>query len=636
MNINMNQIKNESFDLWSGANFVLWSKARYDFELIAELLNYIESTSLCLSLLNTVNNHIQNAPSEVFFDGTIKSLKFLIKNNYLNISDLSEITNGHKHLKRLLKKYSKKIDIIDVFFDIEEPTLGAMLIEYPHLLNMILEDSLGQKLINEALIKNGITDYDSFIEKIDNDFNSKEVNEDKYSKEAMKCKIIYLGLRMKNKKFFITKNCTETIKLFSTLTDQLIESEDYSKGIINAIYASFYGSNKWNKEKKVHLTGCQLLQLNFQLLSSPENHMSTFIYEMLLKNETEKIGKKYFGDSYSYEGFVASLAIKMVIVIIIFRSQDFIPKDEKPEVNIFGKGALLDGLNYAVKETEKNGKKMLKPKQWFIDYYRKELDKRMAFIKFQVDNNISVVELKKNFPRVIYLPVFESFKFFCSQIPHIEILKQIIRLFTNRDITNEIKDDILINFVLNIQKIVSQKKDNNKLSEEENYFKNAFIILIEQIFKNLIKKMVTSLKLHTKIKSYYEESDLFSDASVSIMELIFNFDLTKNNSFIGYLTYNLNLKIKTKSRPKKSEQFTTSESNLKDGFMNDIPDETNLIEEIHKKENILKIKKYINNLPEKQKEAIKKYYEKNERLSEAERRNKNRGLNNIKKAVPVF
>ncbi|MGI6347615.1 MAG: hypothetical protein ACOXZ1_00220 [Patescibacteria group bacterium] len=631
--MNINFKKNESFNLWSRVNFVLWNNARYDFELIAELLKYIQSTSLCLSILDITNKYIKNKnDNTIFFDGTIKSLKYLIKNKYLNISDIPEITNGHKKLKDLLKKYSKKVDIIDIFFDIEEPIFKAILIEYPHLLNIVLEDSLGRSLINKALIKNGVANYNDFLKKINNSLDRTEVSEDKYSKEAMKCKIIYVGLFLNNKKIIISKDSPEMINLFSTLTDKLIESENYSKGIINSLYSSLYGHNKWNKEKKVCLTGCELLKSNFLLLSFPENHIA-FIYEMLLKNETEKIGKKYFGDNYNSEGFIASLAIKMIVIIIIFRSQDFVPKDELAEVAFFSKGALLDGLNYAVKESEKNGKKILKPKQWFINYYKKELEKRVAFIKFQVDNNISVVELREGLPRVIYLPIFESFRFFCSQLPQIETLKQIIKLFTNKNIKNEIKNDILVNFALNIQEIISQKDESVKLSNEENHFKDAFIILIEQIFKNLIKKEIDRLKLQSKIKSYYEESDLFSDASISIIELILSFDLTKNDSFIGYLKYNLNLKIKTKIRPKKSDYLTSFENELADDFMDSIPDENDLIEQINNKENIIKINEYINNLPEKQKEAIRKYYKENKKLSDSERKNKNRGLNKIKEII---
>jgi len=623
----------ETFDLWSKANFALWSNIRYDFELIAELIRRIQSTRKCLDLLDVVNKYLKNAPEEVFFDGTIKSLKYLVKNNYLNISDLPNLTNDEKYLIELLEKYSKKLDITDILFDIEQPTLRAMLIEFPNLWGYILKDKLGQYFISKAMIKNGITDYDSFIKKVDNDLNSIEVDKDKNSKEAMKCKIIYLGLRIKNKKFLISKDDTETIKLFSTLTDQLIESENYDKSIINAFYVSFYGSDEWNKKKKTHLTGCEILQLDFQLLSFPNNHMS-MIYEMLLKEETEKIGKKYFGEDYRYEGFIASLAIKMVITILIFRSQDFIPKSETPDVDIFGKGALLDGLNYAVKMVEKDGKKSLELKQWFIDYYRNELDKRMAFIKFQIDNSISIAELRTGLTRVIYLPVFESFRFFCFS-PPFEVLRQIVKLFKNRDIGNKIKDDILINFVLNIQKIVGAKKQSDKeISKEENYFKDAFILLIGEIFENLVKKIIRSLELQSPIKSYYEKDDLFSDANIAIMELIFNFDLSRNDSFIGYLSYNLRLKIKTSSRIKKSDQYTTFLEEGED-FLESIPDENDFIKQLENQEDRKKIDQCIDNLPEKQKEAIRKLYKRNEQLSDTEKRNKNRGLNKIKEMMAM-
>lgn len=619
----------ETFDLWNKANFVLWSNVRYDFELIAELTRHIKSTAKCLKILDVVNKYLKNTSEKVFFDGTIKSLKYLVKNKHLNISDLPSLTSDEKCLIGLLEKYSRRLDITEIFFDIEEPTLRAMLIEYPHLLETTLEDKLGEYLISKALIKNGITDYDSFVKKIDDGLNSIEVDTDKYSKEAMKCKIIYVGLWVNNKKFSIIGNRTETFKLFSTLTDQLIESENYAKGIINSIYASMYGSSEWNKEKKTHLTGCEILQLDFQLLSCPDNHMSTIIYEMILKEETERIGKKYFGENYRYEGFIASLAIKMAITIIIFRSQDFIPEGERAEIDIFGKGAMLDGLNYAVRMVEKDGGKTLELKQWFIDYYRNELDKRTAFIKLQIDNSIGLVQMR-DIVRVIYLPVFESFRFFCSNTPT-DILWQIIKLFKNKSIGNDIKDDILVNFVINIQKIVGRNTtDNTTISEEENYFKDTFILLIGKIFENLIKKTVRSLELQSPIKSYYEKDDLFGDANLAIIELILNFDLAKSDSFIGYLNYNIRLKIKTSSRIKKSDQYTTSEHDFEEGFLENIPDENDFIKQLGDKEEVAKMQQYIDNLPEKQKEAIRKIYEKNEQLSDTERKNKNRGLNKIR------
>ncbi|HPA25617.1 MAG TPA: hypothetical protein PLK76_02565 [bacterium] len=633
----------ESFDLWSKAQFAMWSNVRHDFELIAELIRYRKSARVCLELLDTINRYIKNAPQEVFFDGTVRSLKYLVKNNYLNISDLPNLTHDEKYLVELLKKYSKKLTITEVFSDIEEPALRATILEYPHLLKETLEDELGRCLINQALLKNDITDEESFVQKVDDGANDIEVDKDKYSKEAMKCKIIYVGLWLNNKKISITKNCTEIIKLFSTLTDQLIESEDYAKGIINSLYVSLYGSSEWNKDKKMHLSGCDILYTDFILLSSPDNHMS-MIYEMLLKEETEKIGRKYFGEKYKPEGFVASLAIKMAIVIILFRSGNFMPKDEKAEVNFFGKGAMLDGLNYGVKIIEEDGKKSLQLKKWFLDYYQNELDKRMAFIKLQVDNCIALTEIRSGITRVIYLPVFESFRFFCSKTPK-EVLEQIIKLFKNQAIDNGIKDDILINFVINIQKIIGVKRlEEKEITEEEKYFKDAFILLISKTFENLVKKIIRSLELQTPIKSYYEKSyeekhnlendDLFGDANVAIMELIWNFDLSKNDSFIGYLSYNLRLKIITSSRIKKSDQYITLEHDLEEGFLENIPGDDDFIKQLNNQEDMAKIQKYTDNLPEKQKEAIRRIQEGNdEAMSDADRQNRSRGLNKIRKMM---
>lgn len=620
----------ETFDVWGKANFVLWSNARYDFELIAELLRHIKSVHKTLYLLNSVNAQIKNAPENVFFDGTIKSLKYLVKNNYFQINNLPSTNEEEKYLIELLVKYSKRLDIMEVISDIEEPTLRAMLLEYPHLLDEVLKDNdLVGYLIGQALLKNGITDAKSLVEKVDNGLNTIEVDLNKNAPEPMKCKIIYLSLRILNGKL---KLCKDLAEEFAKLSDNYIEEEKYTKGFFSATYAVFYGSDEWSKSKPTHLTGCETLYLDFQLLTLPNNHMS-LIYDIFLKEETERIGKKYFREAYRPDGFIASLAIKMAVVIILFRTETFIPKDEKAEVSIFSGASMFSSLNYAVKETS-NKEKPLELKQWFIDYYRNELDKRVAFIKLQVDNGIAIVRIR-DIVRVIYLPVFESFRFFCSKVPS-EVLGQIIKLFRNRTIGNEIKDDILINFVINIQKFVGAKKPTKKeISEEENYFKDAFILLISKIFENLVKKTIRSLELQSPIKSYYEKDDLFSDANIAIIELIVNFDLSKNDSFIGYLSHNLRLKIKTTSRIKKNDQYTALEHNFEEGFLENIPDENDFTKQLSNQENITKIKEYIDNLPEKQKEAIRKLYERNEQLSDSERKNKNRGLNKIREMMSM-
>ena len=65
--------------------------------------------------------------------------------------------------------------------------------------------------------------------------------------------------------------------------------------------------------------------------------------------------------------------------------------------------------------------------------------------------------------------------------------------------------------------------------------------------------------------------------------------------------------------------------------MESFPDKSDLLKQIEDKEMIEKIEKYINNLPQKQKEVIRKFSKWNEQLSASETRNKSRGLNKIKR-----
>lgn len=634
----------ESFDVWGKAQFAMWSNIRYDFELICELTRYRRSAKSCLEILDTVNHYLKNTPEKVFFDGTIKCLKFLIKNNYLNLADLPTLTHDERYLVELLEKYSKRLDITDIISDIEEPTLRAMLLEYPNYISEITKDPLGSHLIAKAMLKNGITDADSLVEKVDNGLNAIEVDKDKNSKEAMKCKIIYLGLFVNNRKISIPRGATHIIHEFETLTDDVVENQTYEKGVFNSLYVALYSQSEWNKERKTHLSGCDTLYLDFQLLMLPDNHMS-IIYDLFLSKYVDEIGKKYFGDEYRPEGFIASLAIKMVVVIILFRTEDFLPKDEKRETDIFNAGAFLGGLNYAVRETG-DPKNPLELKKWFIDYFCDELDKRVAFIKMQIENKVGIVSMREML-RVIYLPVFESFRFFCDRTG---LLNQIIKLLKNKDISNSVKDEIFINFVLNIQKIIANQSTD--IPEDEKRLKDIFILLIKEAFDNFVIKLVKSPQY--PIKKYYEDkktkfgqktSDLESDAILSVIELIMGFDLSKSDSFIAYLTFNLPLKIRTAGRiGKKIDLLTDTESvieksnnleedEIKESFLNSIPEEKILMEAIENKDNLAKIDEYINKLPEKEKEAVRKMVESNEKLNDTERKAKNRGLNKIREMM---
>ena len=611
----------ETFDVWGKAQFAMWSNIRYDFELIAELTRYRNSPRSCLEILDSVNRHLKNHPDTVFFDGTIKCLRYLIKNNYLVLANLPTFTHDDKYLVELLEKYSKRLDITDVLLDIEEPTLRAMLLEYPHLISEVLKDNpLGGHLVGQAMLKNGITDADSLVKKVDNGFNSIEVDPEKNSKEAMKCKILYLGLRINSGKIKVSGNAIGIIHEFETLTDEIVENETYAKGIFNALYAGLYGSDDWNKEKKAHLSGCDTLYLDFQLLMLPENHMS-MTYDIFLSKYVDEIGKKYFGDEYNPEGFIASLAIKMIIVIILFRTENFLPEGEKSETNIYGRGAFLGGLNYAIRETG-DPQNPLELKKWFVDYFCDELDKRVAFLKMQIENNVGIVNMMGR-QRVIYLPVFESFMFFCQRDG---LLEQIIYLLKNKNIPNNVKDEIFINFALNIQKIIT--RHTSDVPEDEQRIKDTFILLISKTFEGLYKNVIKKIKIQSQ--KYYEEKDFMSDASVAVIELILAFDLSKNTSFIGYLSKSLFYKMKTISRMDKMEETTDTENSFEEGFFENIPDAADFMSSLEDRTNLEEIRKHIDKLPEKEKEAVKKMSESNEKLNDTERKAKNRGLNKIR------
>ena len=105
---------------------------------------------------------------------------------------------------------------------------------------------------------------------------------------------------------------------------------------------------------------------------------------------------------------------------------------------------------------------------------------------------------------------------------------------------------------------------------------------------------------------------------------------------VGYLTSNLFFKMKTISRMKEIEKTTDTENNFEEDFLANVPDSTDFIDSIEYEQNLQKIREYIDKLPEKEKEAVKKMAEDNEKLNNTERKAKNRGLNKIRENMKTF
>jgi len=611
----------EGFDLWAKSQFTPWSQARYDFELICELTRHIPQASKCLPLLHTVNSYINTDDKHIFFDGTIKSLKYLIKNDYLSLDKLPNDTDDQKLLLRLLRKYSEKLDVMDIVASIEEPTFRSIATDYPHLFEYLVKENphFAQE-VAKALVVNGVAEDDDFTRLTTSESDVVEVDIDKNSVEAMKCKHIYLGLHVNENRFSVSRNCSVLIDELSSLTDQRIEEGDYTKGVFNAMYVSFYGQNEWSKENHPSLSGCDYIFKYFQLLFLPDNLMS-FIYDEFLSGIVDETGEKYFGDMYHPKGFVASLAIKMVIVIILMRSDSKMPKDEPADTPYFG-GPPMSGLNYALYETKKS-ERPLEMKPWFKDYFTEELDKRMAFLKLQLENDVAVFEMMGR-ERIQYLPVFESFRFFCNRF---QFLPEIIRLFKNQKVSSEVKNEIYINFALNTQKIIA---DHNT-DEHDNEIKDIFILLIRDAFKGLLVNVVNSAR--SSAKKFYETNDLDSDATLAIIQAVLEYDVEKNDNFIAYLKSTLLNRLRSLSRGNKTDQTTYTGDNFEEDFWEHIPSPEDFLSKLEDKSALEQIKGLFDSLSEKEREAVKKQFEQNEKLSDTERRAKNRGLDKIRKLM---
>ena len=184
-----------------------------------------------------------------------------------------------------------------------------------------------------------------------------------------------------------------------------------------------------------------------------------------------------------------------------------------------------------------------------------------------------------------------------------------------------------INFVLNIQKITNDRR----FVDEEKYFYDTFILLITKAFQGLRRNLAKRLKSTTK--KFYEDKDLDSDAILTTIELILGFDPEKNNSFIGYLTRNLELGMRTRGRTNKMDASIQSESSLSDGFLESIPDTTVLTHELENEENLANVRKCVEELQGKERDAVKKALYSDEKLTETEQRAKRRGFDRVREMM---
>lgn len=93
--------------------------------------------------------------------------------------------------------------------------------------------------------------------------------------------------------------------------------------------------------------------------------------------------------------------------------------------------------------------------------------------------------------------------------------------------------------------------------------------------------------------------------------------------------------MKTLSRMNKTDAETDSEAGFDEGFLEKLPDTVDFLASLEDQKNLEKIRVYLEKLPEKEKEAVKKMAESNEKFNDSERKAKNRGLNKIREMMGV-
>ncbi|MFH1767234.1 MAG: sigma-70 family RNA polymerase sigma factor [Patescibacteria group bacterium] len=597
----------ETFDFYGTFTANSWTNNRHNYKLIAEALELWMPFSYAVEVLDIVNQFLSE-DCEYIFDGTISNLKYLVNSKYLDIGSIQSNIYDAALLKELLLKYLEPT-IEDLFDEVEGGhILRTVTLEHPNMFSYLEAIPQGEEL-KRKLPHNSDELRKLFgIDEFDNEIMP--MNPDRWSPQAMRCKMVQIALNMKHGKLKLQKD-SELVNVLTSITEHDIETVNEEKLVfINALWQSVASGHPW--DSKATMTMQEVLTRDVLLISVEGSDLNV-IYNTFLKDFTERIAKQYFEDFG--EGHIALLAVLHAVVIVLYRTTDEIkPEYRHPTFRVDG---------FSNKFFEYIFTDDFKLQDWFVEYFSSEMDRRIGFIKLMHDNGIAIVQLGPR-KRIYYLPLLESFRFIAGPVVVERFLPDLVKLFQNKTIPNDVKDDLLINMVFNTQKIVALGTDD----EWEKEIKNAFMLFVLQVFRPKIMKTAGQESEAIK-RNDLDYDDIKSQAHLEVLEMILKFDLSRSPTFIGYMSKMLRLETRSAVREKKADLKSVDIDDYSERLFSD----DDLLEKLNDKQMLKAVNATLDNLPEKEREAIKKSYFKNKKLSEAERKARYRGIKKLKESL---
>lgn len=612
----------ESMDVFGGFSFYAWSSNTDDYKLIAEALDLWSPVQYTMEALSYVNKYIKD--DKYIFDGTVGNLKFLVKNNLLDIDNIKEFPHL-TGLKDLLKKYLKPT-IEDIFDELQDGLiLRDIIFKYPKYWYLLDYTSQGAKL--RELLPKDETKFRELFGLNENYEEEVPMSSDRWSPQAMKCKVVLIGLYLKAGKLSFSANCKKTIEVMSTLSEKDVEECNEDKlVVINSMWSGLTGQQPWNKKRSI--TFQQLLRKDLLLINIDGSDLN-LIYKNFLYPLVKEVSDKYYDDFDKHPAF---LAIMNATVVILHRLMDF-TKQGKRHSKLRLDGILNKSLEYIFTED-------FKLQDWFIKHFKEELEKRIRIINL-MDKVGARIKLVKN-EAIVYMPILESFRFYIEISRY--YIPYIIKIFRAKDISFDDKNEVIKPIVFNIQRIIALgEKDTDKW---ENKLKEDFSVLMLNIFDPLIR---STASISAPKQKLFDKETIYDTLKTEVFLSILKYDSVKNPNFFGYIKTILPFQLKTELRENKTNASTQTITQLSnkfgiaddpdklEGFMDSIfgsdKEAEKLIELINNESEIKKALEIIESLPPAEKEAIKKAYIRNEKLSDTERKAKNRGLKKARNLI---
>lgn len=569
--------------------FYSWTENCLDYSLIGELIPKVKNTSELISVLNEVNRLLPENPKYIF-DGTISSLVYFIEKGLLDVKKLKN----------------------------------------PLLIGVINKYIFGTK---------------------DKDFI--KMNPNRWSGQALRCKVTLIGLYVASGKIKVVKD-SPLVEVFEKLNenDFPVFDDDVKRGVIseesvmrltniNALWNAMASHQPWSQYRSKDIGRVVLEEVVHSFKGDSLLNPVIKKLDSLVNN----IAEVYF-PGFHKTNHQACVATRHALIAILFRLVDKIPPHAERHPIYRVDGLLYKWMEYIYSEDKTEFQ------LWFIDYIHYELEKRVRFLRQMVDHsifmpiNLEVEEfLKKNLNDtrriknvLSYIPIFEGFTFLPPG--SLALAGELIIIFQDKAISTKEKDDMVKSIVFNIQRLVAEKKTrtprmHDKRSFDEwyeqhgNSVRENFILLALNILTPIMRKVVRDRL--GKSTDWQEARDLVIE---KIINAILEYDSTKNSSFFGYISRVTTYWKSSLFRVGKVDQMSSSLENMTEKGLEIPSSSEDLIEERVMEDVAEKVKECLDKLPDKEQEAIKLLFFKNKRLTDTQRKAKNRGFNRIRTSYP--